>query len=297
MLRLEISLTARTVAGLFLLLFSASYGMARETGLDFPGSKTVASTMRFKFSNPHSNGLPIWGPGGRGATYIWRAYPRKQAGYYTTFFWGNDGDFWWGGYTYYGFHPYPQGDGTLHKWEIAGDLGGDLLGGDVVYDRWFIQVARVWSNGSGKHHEFYWDWPDRSKVITHTADSSYGNSNPPSPALTWGDAPWPASTGIYGPSGEGNEVYDGILRGIQIYNSRLSVADIANEIAAPLSTAPGAASIWYLNLDPTPSDISDHSGKGHDPQWVGAERPALFMETGGDKPTGVAAPTNLRVPK
>ena len=204
----------------------------RTTGLDFPGSASVSTTLRFRFSNPHQNGLPIYGPRGNGVTYIWKAYPRQQRGYYTTFFWGNDGEFSGAGDTYYGFHPYPQGDGTTHRWEIAGDQGGDFLGGKVVYDRWYTQVARVWADANGKHQEFYWDWPDQSKIITHTADPSVDNTNPPNPALTWGDAPWPASAGIHGESGQGNEVYNGILRGIQIYNNLLSVRDVQSEINA-----------------------------------------------------------------
>ena len=193
----------------------------RTTGLDFPGSASVSTTMRFQFSNPQHNGLPAYGPNGKGVTYIWKAYPRQQPGYYTTFFWGNDGGDYDSG-TFYGFHPYPQGDGTTHKWEIAGDVaagGLDILGGNVVYNRWYTQVARVWADAKAKHQEFYWDWPDQSKAITHTARPSVDNTNPPHPALTWGDAPWPASHGVYGPSGQGNEVYDGILRGIQIYNN------------------------------------------------------------------------------
>ncbi|MCA9596682.1 MAG: hypothetical protein KC776_25370 [Myxococcales bacterium] len=253
-------------------------GAGGASGLDFPGSAAVSTTMRFQFLDPQTHGLPIWGPAGQGATYVWRAYPRQQPGYYTTFFWGTTGNFTWGGYTYYGFHPYPQKDGTVHRWEIAGDNGGDFLGDDVIYDRWFTQVARVWADGSGKHMEFYWDWPDQSKLLAHTAGTSYGNGDPPAPALTWGDAPWPSSTGIYGPSGEGNEVYDGILRGIQIYSDKLSLADVQSEIDSPVSTAAGKASIWYLNIDPTPTDISDKSGQGHDPEWVGAERPSLYQE-------------------
>lgn len=37
-----------------------------STGLDFPGSDAVpnSTTMRFKFTNPQNNGLPIYGPGG-----------------------------------------------------------------------------------------------------------------------------------------------------------------------------------------------------------------------------------------
>jgi len=247
----------------------------KVTGLNFPGSAPVSRTMRFQFTAPQRKGLPIYGPNGRGVTYIWRAYPRRQSGYYTTFFWGNHGDFR-SGRAYYGFHPYPQGDGTRHKWEIAGGQGGDFLGGNVVYNRWYTQVARVWSDSSGKHLEFYWDWPYQSRVITHSISPSIGTVNPPKPVLAWGDAPWPPSNGIYGPSGRGNEVYDGILRGIRIYNNLLSCRNIQREVKRPLSTAAGSAYIWYLNRNPTPTDISDKSGKNHNPKWVGNERPALY---------------------
>jgi hypothetical protein len=266
--------------------------LGQNTGLDFPGSENVPTTMRFRFVDPHLKGLPIWGPGGRGVTYVWRAYPRQQTGYYTTFFWGNDGEFWWGGYTYYGAHPYPQGDGTTHKWEIAGGYGADSLGGAVAYDRWHTQVLRVWADSSGKHHQFYYDWPDQTKLINFTAGASYGNSNPPYPALTWGDAPWPHSESCaYGNCGEGGEVYDGIIRGIQIYNIKLSLADIQAEINSPLSSSAGANNVWYLNIDPTPSDISDKSGKGNNPEWVGSERPSLYSES----TTQLSAPGNLHI--
>ena len=88
-----------TVIGLWISLFlttpqiglGTAFGQT-STGLDFPGSAAVpnSTTMRFKFTNPQNNGLPIYGPGGNGLTYIWRAYPRQQSGYYTAFFWGND---------------------------------------------------------------------------------------------------------------------------------------------------------------------------------------------------------------
>src|SRR5213593_879837 len=51
------------------------------TGLDFPGNVAVTSTMRFEFTSPFA-AYP--------ATYIWRAYPREQAGYYTSFFHANN---------------------------------------------------------------------------------------------------------------------------------------------------------------------------------------------------------------
>src|SRR6266850_4698255 len=132
------------------------------SGLDFPGSAAVSTTMRFRFLNP----LAIYP-----ATYIWRAYPRRQTYYYTTFFWGNDdgrgtlSTFLWtssgAADSYYGAHPYPNlpPSGTSHNWEISIEQA-DFTNGAVVYDRWYTQALRVWSDSSGKHHEFYWDLPN-----------------------------------------------------------------------------------------------------------------------------------------
>ncbi len=240
-----------------------------DFGLDFPGSAGVVNTMRFRFLNP----LAIYP-----ATYIWRAYPRRQAGYYTAFFWGNDDGlgtldtFEWksnNADTYYGAHPYPRAsDKTQHDWEISIEAD-DFVNGAVVYDRWYTQALRVWADASGKHHEFYWDLPntDTSHRVTHTSPTSWGNVNPPVPALTWGDAPW----------NPGQEVWNGVLRGIQIYSTNLSVADILSEVSSPLSTTAGAANVWYMNRNPTPTDISDKSGAGHNPEWVGSERPLSWM--------------------
>ena len=89
---------------------------------------------------------------------------------------------------------------------------------------------------------------------------------PPKPALTFGDAPWAPSS----------EIMNGVMRGIQIYSSLLTTTVIQAEIDNPGTTTAGATNIWYLNLNPTPTDISDQSGAGHNPEWVGSERPALW---------------------
>jgi fibronectin type 3 domain-containing protein len=264
---------------------TVTVGEASAAGLDFPRNDQVADgqTVRFKFTNPHQRGLPIYGPGGHGVTYIFKVMPKPQAGYYTTFFWGNDdgngnlNTFFWGSGptgadTYYGAHPYPDsasGQGTTHKWSIAAQTA-DWLGAPVDYNRWYTQAVRVWADGSGKHHEFYWDLPstDSSRRITHTSPNSYGNTNPPAPTLTFGDAPW----------SPGRELCSCVLRGIQIYSSLLSLEDIQAELASPMSTPAGSASIWYLNLNPTPTDIADKSGRGNHPQWVGTQRPGLWSE-------------------
>lgn len=233
------------------------------TGLDFLGNASTAGTVRFRFAKP----LAMYP-----ATYIWRVNPRRQRGYYTAFFWGNDGTFFWDNGkigSYYGAHPYPQPPrtGTDHKWEISVN-GRDTLSREfVVYDRWYTQVLRVWSDNTGKHHEYYWDWPDTTRVVRQAEDPSYGSKPPTNPALTWGDAPWAPS----------EEIMHGVIRGIQVYADLLSISDVAAEIASPQSTAAGRDSIWYLNLNPTPADISDKSGAGNEPEWVGRGRPRLWV--------------------
>jgi hypothetical protein len=241
------------------------------SALEFPGSRGVRRTMRFRFRNP----LAIYP-----ATYLWRAYPRRQAGYYTAFFWGNDdgkedlSTFVWTadgrGDSFYGAHPYPQPPpgGSDHRWEIA-VMQKDLLGERVQYDRWYTQGFRAWSGMKGKQHQFYWNLPDTDArhVVRFAAPVTYGNALPPGPALTWGDAPW----------APGNEVWDGMLGGIQVYEACLSVNDMLAEAVSPGSTDLGRRSLWYLNLALSPDDISDHSGRGHHPEWVGDERPKLWL--------------------
>ncbi len=249
-----------------------------QQGLDFPGVEAAGGTIRFRFANP----LKIYP-----ATYIWQVKLRSQPHYYTTFFWGNDGEFQWDtvGYlnwkrptsnTYYGAHPYPfpspnyvrKFKGTVGPrfWEIAVD-GLDVLSKtEVEYGRWHTQSLRVWADHSGKHHEFYWDLPDTTRVIKHTVSSSYGNDYPPNPTLTWGDAPW----------APGKEVMHGVIRGIQIYSDSLPIPALLTESSTPLKTPEGRSALWYINLDPTPTDLSDHSSNGKTPEWVGPLRPALW---------------------
>jgi hypothetical protein len=234
------------------------------SGLNFPSNGGATNDVRFKFTG--GNLQPMYP-----ATYIWRVNLRRQAGYYTTFFWGPDGNFTGAGY--YGAHPYPDGEpkpsGTNHKWELSidgNDFVNDANGNSTQlgYDTWKTQAMRVFDDGTRKVHEYYWDLPDLSKVIRVYTSRSYG---PPSnPALTFGTAPW----------APGSEHLSGILRGLQLYSAALTPQDIVNEVNSPLGTSQGSSSIWYLNLNPTPSDIADKSGKGHNPTWVTSLRPGLW---------------------
>jgi hypothetical protein len=245
---------------------SAAATSSTITGLNFPSNGTTSSDVRFRFTG--ANLQPMYP-----ATYIWRVNLRQQAGYYTTFFWGPDGPFT--GTSYYGAHPYPDGEpkpsSTAHKWELSID-GYDYVNDanghstQLGYGVWRTQALRVYDDGTMKQHEFYWDLPDTSKVIRVSLQRSYGGTPPANPALTFGDAPWNL----------GSERLSGVLRGVQLYSSALPLSDVIAEVNSPLSTSSGSASIWYLNLNPTPSDISDKSGKGHHPSWASSARPSLW---------------------
>src|SRR5438552_3831122 len=190
------------------------------TGLDFPGNVAVpdGQTMRFDFTAPFA-AYP--------ATYIWRVYPRAQEGYYTSFFHANNSSYFDNQLQYYGFHPYPYptyppppGTTAVPEWEISVDGGADITGDPVVFNRWYLQVAVVYKDGSGTHHTYYWDWPDTTHQI-HWDGSLYAAA--PHPAIMVGDNPW-------NPGAEG---YDGVMRGFQFYDRQLTPSQIAQEIAVP----------------------------------------------------------------
>jgi len=289
-----------TVFIFLICLIFVMIGLARAQtasssyGLEWPGDGTVRRMLYW------SNPFPIYD-----ATYIFKVFPRKktvpphQTGYFTTFFWGNNGTFIWDGgnaNTYYGAHPYPiPAPNGAGQWEISVASQDFVTGTEVQWGRWYTQAFRAWRESTTTtHHEFYYDLPDTSKVIKHTiVNSGWADQNPPSPAIVMGQAPNlnGASWGGY----PGWEEFNGIIRGIQIYSNDLSVSDILAEIASPKSTATGLASIWYLNLDPRPIDVTDKKGVGspHNPSWAGTTALEWTGTTPSDTPP--ASPTNLTV--
>jgi uncharacterized protein YjdB len=243
----QVTLTAKRAIETAAVALSVEY--ARPiAGLDFPGNAGVHKTIRFEFPVP---------PKAFPATYIWRAYPRQQESYYTALFWANNGRFY-PSRMYYGFHPYPDWRVSYrHLWEIASPPGQDYLSKmHVVYDRWYIQVAICDVIEGRLRTDFYWDWPSTKKMLSH---DEVRYPDPPTPGLIIGDAPW----------NSGQEVWNGILRGFQFYQRAMKPQEVAGEIRSPGSIG----TPWYLNLNPTPEDISDKSGNNHNPRWVGAERP------------------------
>ena len=254
--------------------FTTTSSSAQTTGLDWPGDGSVRRMLYWH------NPFPIYD-----ATYIFKVYPRKKttgsARYYTTFFWGNDGNFTWdrsNANTFYGAHPYPvPASAGPGQWEIS-VYGYDFVTGtEVDWNRWHTQAFRAWRETSSiTHHEFYYDWPDTSKKISYTVnDPAWAQTNPPVPAIVMGQAP--NLNGVSWGGYPGWEEFNGVIRGIQMYSGLLSLADIQAEINTPQSTAAGQNLIWYLNPNPTPADVTDKSGKGHHPSWDGSGRPTLYV--------------------
>lgn len=243
------------------------------TGLVFPSNAANGPgvSVRFAFSGAD---LQPFAP----ATYTWRYFPHSDlTGYSTIFFWGPSGIFT--GQGYYGIAPYPDsGDiGTTHNWEISIE-GTDYFDGIatlITKGQWYTQALRVQIIDVDGFDElevsFYFDLPDTTKKIVYTSHTHYVATFPPAaPALTIGDAPWAGS----------NESLDGIFRGLKTFSACLSEADAASEAASHYldrpATAAGRAAVWYARVNPTPDDLLDRSGNGHDPVWFDSSNKATL---------------------
>lgn len=247
-----------------------------QTGLQFPanGSAGDGNSTRFKFTGVTT--LAPW-------TIIFKLFPLAQTGYKTTYFIGPDGTFVGGNAEgYVGNHPYPPGGGggSTHKWEtamLAFDFVTDDNGNntDVINDRWYDQAATNAAIASNElENTFWWDLSRNTtrRITTSSAGSGLGYATDLQPVtvLTFGDAPWQPN----------QETMCGIIRGIQIYSAVKSLSDIqvlaACDTNAAVLASGVSANLYYLNMNPTPSDITDKSGAGHNPAWHNSNRPTLW---------------------
>ncbi|WP_168205304.1 hypothetical protein [Bythopirellula goksoeyrii] len=268
-----------------------------DTGLDFPsnGDAPRNAFVAFQWLNPNANGLPMWGPSNKGVTYIWKYRPRQQNGYYATMWYSRaDGHFNEGiplYDAYYGAHPYPYPprggtNNPSHVWELAGMQDGrdtlgtgrsdnDTMSRMLVTNVWYTQAIRINCNENGsKTAKFYIALPSvaKSAYIEYQSAADYGNSTPRNPAITFGDSPWYRDFQ--------HERMSGVIRHIKIIAKSLAEVDILAEAQSEaLVSADGQANIWYMNINPTPDDISDKSGAGHDPTWASSSRPRLYTDS------------------
>ena len=262
------------------IIHGAEPSAAPQTGLDFPANTGVpGDTIRFTLSGAN------W-PASVPFSMLWRIYPRAQAsGYNTTFFNGSTDSPFQSNHQYYGCHPYPEnfGAGPNRNWEISIEGNDDIVddnGNSTLVTgftgRWYQQaVTAAVVDTDEVLVTFYWDLETAStRVITYTTATNFtGKSTGSAPGLTFGDAPW----------APGDEMLNGILRGVQVFQLTLNLTQIgtlraSQTDAEALSAASGlGVSHWYLNMNPTPSNINDQSGNGRNPAWLNANRPTLWQ--------------------
>lgn len=193
------------------------------------------------------------------ATYIQKVYPRSGNRSYWSGLFHHGNTAFNTGLNYYGCHPYPNPDpdGPV-TWEISAGAG-DTLGPAVApLDQWYTNVVIV---SAPLTVDYYYNWPTLAATIQNVG-TSLGEFNTTDRAIQVGNNSW--ATGL--------EVYKGIIRGLQFYDATLTTTQVQQEIDRPGSFR----TPWYLNLNPTADDVTDKSGGGHHPGWVGTQRPKTW---------------------
>lgn len=235
---------------------AAPPGFALQFPSNLTGSDTSEPYVALEFADPHLDGLPIWGVAGGGVSVVRKLKSAQQTGYYAQFWWcQGDGATFDPSAGYWGAHPYPttrDNTGTDHVWELA-IAGGDFfsaagstdVGQGVAVTKGItvtqgITVTR--QNANQKTLRFYHDLPsvDAADYIERVETTAgYGETNPPSPKVIFGDSPWYTHYQ--------HERASCILDAIKIFTPALSEADLLSEAAdfSQVVTAAGQAAIWW----------------------------------------------------
>lgn len=263
-------------------------------GLIFPSNNVANSDIGIDFTG--ANMVPRIGH-----TILWKANYTQHTGFYAWCWhvWADNA--WHAGMWELGRHPYPatgtvngsgqstggtSSSGTVHFHEQAGIGANDFLaspGGSallVTKGIWYLQAATceyvTVSTADDTVRSTFWPDiegdPDFSIVSDASAtnyDSHDGPSTPPTMKFRFGASPWTAT-------GSANEeTPSGKFRYLMQYSRALSLSEILTKFGLNRddTTDPDR---WYSNINPTPSDVSDKSGMGHNPSWANANRPTLY---------------------
>lgn len=264
------------------------------TGLIYPSNGAASSAIRIVFTGANLPSRTL-------KTVLWEAKYVQHTGYYA-WAWDSWGDNAWHSGTYEsGCHPFPcdgafngsgaatgatGGSGTVHYYEIAG--AGDAADWIATPSGSSYSVTKgVWVrqgftdevvNVSGTNYirrSFYVDLSDTSKVIVRDQVQSALGS-PSSPIFALGSSEWRDDIGG---SGITDEASSGTFRKILINSAKLSTANMVSVLACESNSAVlalGLSNMHYLNMNPTPSDVTDKSGAGHNPSWANGNRPTLY---------------------
>ena len=276
----------------------SSAPVIQATGIRIPGNNLANSNAAILFAG--SDILPRVGH-----TAIVRFYPTQQNGYGALMAHSSTGVAWQA--STYEFltcsHPCDGtleagatgqrsnagaggGSGSIHYWEIAGLGAFDYIanpGGSsvlqVVMGRWYVAVRQcqqiVGGADDGKYeHIFYPDYlNNKSFKLRHLTTAIATPNN--APTFTIGSHDWTQN------GNANNESPCGTIRGIQLYNSVLSEADLdvetLNHSVNAAQTSNGQSALFYINQNPTPDDISDKKtgGTARNPVWRNANHGVL----------------------
>lgn len=254
-----------------------------------------ASAMLFPTKGPSSANIQLLWQGAdllprENHTAIWKINHTQMTGYYAVaWHTSHDGTWHASGYEY-GTHPHPcdgtvlssgqravgtSGSGEEHFFGVSG-LGafdyiaspGQQAAGQLEYGRWYTQArtAELINDGATVRHRYYIDLENDPDLFIQQ-DNSASWPTPVDPTFLFGSSPWATQ-----------ECLGGMLTAIQLYDAALTAAEIVARMnletdAAVVAADPG--SLFYCNVLPTPTDVTDKSGNGHHPSWVNANRPTL----------------------
>lgn len=252
----------------------ASAGVDNGTivsGIDFPSNGDAVGQTQIRFTGA---ARPAFS-----GTLLWKSRRRDQNSYCTDWFFGRtDGSLPTAGNNFLGCHPYPVGGagGNPHNFEVATDFSDFIVDDNanstlVTYGQWYSHACTI----SGATAKFYWDLGTaNTRVITVVNGTGNFAEDPSSPGFVIGDASWAPNA----------ERASGVLRGWQIWPSlvmnltQLGIFHQKEDNATVLSAASalGLGTPHYLNMNPTPSDITDYSGNANHPSWFGAAHGTLW---------------------
>lgn len=230
-------------------------------------------------------------------TAIWKIKYRQQTGYYAVA-WHSHLGAWDSGAWAFGTHPWPGnsgavngsgeatdgsgGSGTVHYHEVAGvgapvdtlcTAGGG--GGTLVTKGVELWQARVVENVAGTcQHRFYPDVQNNPSFVISRNQSaaSIASATPGSPAFYIGGSYWTGNGNTNDETPSCDYIRHLIQRGVPS-----TIAEIQALFARTTDlTTSIDANCWYSCLNPTPSNIADRSGAGHDPAWRNSNRPTLW---------------------
>lgn len=270
-----------------------------QTALVFPANNAAGSDIRFLFSGANL-------PARKASTILWASCSNASITGYVTHIWfsHNVAVFQADNYEV-GGHPYPanaatydgtgqveagvQGGsgGTSHYMELAGLSARDQIAipGTAVqpvkdgttWKRHALQTTLI-TGGTEVRHRY---WPDVIADSTNYFERIVSNTGfpaPSAPAFYWGTSDWRAGSGG---ANTNDETPNGKLRGFVIVdsgaltNAQIAAISALNTDSAVTSYLSGQSlTPWYVNMNPTHTDVSDKSSAGHSPSWANANRPS-----------------------